>query len=132
MSRQMDKCDLIGKREHSSYTRKPCLTNLLDNVNNHMEKDVPVVQDSIAKDPTLSQTNLGKWLSSAVGRDYEVAFQKYKLAQVQSHADAPIEPHNLVRGYSAKSWGAQHHILLLIENKISVKSGQLWGNTAKR
>lgn len=34
------------------------------------------------------------------GQRYEVAFQKYKLAQVESHADEPVEPHNLARGYS--------------------------------
>lgn len=56
----MVKCDIIGNWEHNSCSRKPCLTNLLDNVNDHMEKGVPIVQESIAKDPTLMQTNLRK------------------------------------------------------------------------
>jgi len=99
----MDNCDIIWNWEHSSCSRKPCLTNQLDNMNNHMEKDVPVVQESIANEPSLSQTNLSKQLSSAVRRErYEVTFQKYKLAHVQSDTYAPIEPHDLMRGYSAK------------------------------
>lgn len=75
MSRHMDKCDIIGNWEHSSCSRKPCLTNLLDNVNKDTEEDVPIVQDGFARNPTLSQTNLSKWLSSAVGRDMKLPFR---------------------------------------------------------
>lgn len=46
-------------------SRKPCLTNPVDSLNNHTGKAVPVSQDGTARDPTLSQVNLNKWLGSA-------------------------------------------------------------------
>lgn len=65
LSRQMDKCGIIGNRERSSWSRKPCLTNPLDRLNSRTGKAVPVSQDSTARGPTLSQINLNKWLGSA-------------------------------------------------------------------